>query len=253
MTDYSGTKPLVPDQLLPPGVKDERQLGFVRALDSGLKTIDIQTFIMSDADTVDAKLLPFLVREFSLQEFISTDLPDQFVRRFIKHAYELHAKKGYVEGTRLGLRMLGVEVRWVQWWQETPKAEHNTHVVTAYANENIFAGQETLLNEKVQKACLKIIDATKRWSQDITFRLGAGYKNKAGVGTAFAALTIDHETIKAGRNTCFQDQIGAGNSLAALGIQHKTIEADRKRSIRSRLGVGSAFSGLQIMHVQFAA
>lgn len=247
------TKPLVPDQLLPPGVKDERQQAFVRALDSGLKTIDIQAFIMSDADTVDAQLLPLLVREFSLQEFISTDLPDQFVRRFIKSAYELHAKKGYVEGTRLGLRMLGVEVRWVQWWQEMPKADHNTHVVTAYANENIFAGQETLLNERVQKACLKIIDATKRWSQEITFRLGAGYKNKTGVGTAFAALSIDHQTVEADRNTAFAAQIGPGNSVAALGIQHKTIEADRQRPIRSQLGIGSAFSGLQIMHVQFAA
>ncbi len=89
------TKPLVPDRLLPPGVEDDRQQAFVRALDGGLKTIDIQAFIMRDADTVDARLLPFLVHGFSLQEFISTDLPDRFVRRFIENAYELHARKGY--------------------------------------------------------------------------------------------------------------------------------------------------------------
>lgn len=246
-------KPLVPDQLLAPGVYDERQLSFVRTLDAGLKSIDIQAFIMSDADTVDAKLLPYLVREFSVQEFISTDLPEQFVRRFIKNAYELHAKKGYIEGTRLGLRMLGVEVRWTQWWQESPKAEPNTHVVTAFANEHIFRDQETLLNERVQNACLKIIDATKRWSQEITFQLGAGYKNQTSVGSAATALAIDHQTIEAGRNTCLAAEAGLASSLAPLTIQKRTIEAGRQRTIRTRLGTGSSVAALQIMCAQFAA
>ncbi|MDZ7822956.1 MAG: phage tail protein I [Ahrensia sp.] len=74
------------------------------------KACELSTYVMNDAHTVPADLLPFMVREFSVEEFISTDLPDEFVRRFIANAYELHAKKGYVEGTRLGLRMLGVEV-----------------------------------------------------------------------------------------------------------------------------------------------
>lgn len=160
------TKPLVPDQLLPPGVKDERQLGFVRVLDSGLKTIDIQTFIMSDADTVDAKLLPFLVREFSLQEFIEPGLKDEFVRKLISNAYDLHSKKGYVEGTRLGLRMLGIEVSWTQWWQEEPKANHNTHKVKVIFDETLFEGA-IMGDTKHQSAVTRMVNATKRWSQSI--------------------------------------------------------------------------------------
>ena len=143
-------------------------------LDAGLKTIDISAFVMTDVDTVEDELLPFLVREFSVQEFIEPGLPEEFVRRFIKAAYELHAKKGYVEGVRLGLRMLGVEVTWVQWWQTTPKGAPNTHVVTAYANEHVFKDDPIFLSARLQDACLRIIDAMKRWSQDTSFQIGIG-------------------------------------------------------------------------------
>ena len=224
MTDATKTGPLVPDELLPPGVRDERQLAFVRAIDAGLQPIVLEAFIMSDADKVDARLLPYLVREFSLQEFIEPGMPDEVVRRFIKNAYELHAKKGYVEGTRLGLRLLGVEVSWTQWWQQEPKGEPNTHVVTTYANENIFADDSgVFLTEKLQTAVRRIIDATKRWSQDVSFRLGAGYKSKAGVGSAFAGLAVGHRTLRFGRPNSFRAAIGLGSAISGLQIMHRTF------------------------------
>lgn len=168
-------KPLVPDQLLPPGVKDERQQAYIRALDSGLKTIDIQTFIMSDADTVDAKLLPYLAREFSMQEFIEPGLKDAAVRKLIGRSYELHSKKGYIEGVRLGLDAIGVQATWVQWWQEEPKAHHNTHKVSVFFDEILF-DDSALGDHRHRNAVTRIIEAMKRWSQDVAITFGVRTK-----------------------------------------------------------------------------
>lgn len=185
---------LVPQLLLPPGVKDERQAAFIGALNAKLESIDINAFVMTDAETVPDELVPFMAREFSVQEFLTDDLPLAFVRRFINQAYAIHASKGYIEGTRLGLEMLGVHVEWVQWWQTNPKGPHNTHTVTAFASENVFAEEATVLNARLQRAIQRVIDATKRWSQDVSFQIGAGYTEPVRVGSAFAGFAFHHAT-----------------------------------------------------------
>lgn len=184
-------KPLVPDALLSSGVRDDRQLAFVRLLDDELSAIDITTFVMTDAYKVDAKLLPYLVREFSLQDFVTPDLPEIVIRRLIANAHTLHAKQGYVEGTRLGLSMLGLDVDWVQWWQQEPKGAHNTHIVTVEINDYIFTDSENLLDARLIRAAANMIDVTKRQSQEIAFRLAVTSKSKAYMGTfPMSRLTI---------------------------------------------------------------
>lgn len=232
------TKPIVPNALLPDSVRDERQLAFMGALDAGLKSVDIQSFVMTDADTVKAELLPYLVREYSLQEFIPPNLLDHVTRRFIKRAYELHAKKGYVEGTRLGLKILGVDVEWQQWWQLTPsregdaiewphrnapKGHHNTHTITAYANEVIFEGQSALFDGAVLDACLKIIHATQRWSQSIALRIGVKQENTIFLGSAIAAKVVDRRSVTPQiRNRI--SNLSIASAFAAKAIDRRIVE-----------------------------
>ena len=166
MSSIADQSTLVPDQLLSPGVYDERQEAYVRALNNGLKAIDIQSFVMSDAQLVNAEFLPYLVREFSLQEFVEPGLKDEFVRNLLDQAYELHLRKGYVEGARLGLSLLGIEVSWTQWWQETPQSDPNTHKVTVIFDENLFE-DAVMGDSRHQSAVRRMIDATKRWSQSV--------------------------------------------------------------------------------------
>lgn len=179
------TKPLVPDQLLPPGVKDERQEAFVRALNDGLKEIDISSFVMSDMDTVQEDLLPFLVREYSLQEFVSPGMRQTAVRALLKRAHELHDKKGYVAGTKLTLNLVGLSVQWTQWWEEQPKAQPNTHKIRVYMDETLIDGSAPL-DANNRLAISRLIDATKRWSQDIsvTFTLSSKLAYFAGTMSA---------------------------------------------------------------------
>jgi len=179
MSDQS--PPLVPLALLPPGVDDERQRAFVETLDAQLSTIDIASFKMSDAAKVDRRLLPYLVREFSLQEFIEPGLSDDIVRAFIARAHELHSMKGYVEGTRLGLSLLGVEIDWVQWWQENPHAAPNTHRVRAFFDDILFT-DNVLADAKHRRQVTRIVHATQRWSQDIAITFGVRTAQRPRIG-----------------------------------------------------------------------
>lgn len=167
----SDLKPLVPDALLPPGVKDERQQAFVRMLDAGLRPIDLNAFVMNDAYKVDARLLPYMAREFAVHKFIEPDMADFAVRNFIAHSYEIHAKMGYIEGVRLCLDMMGASAEWTQWWEEQPKAAHNTHKVKVYFDQVLFDGS-ALGDKRHQNAVTKIIEITKRWSQSVAVTFG---------------------------------------------------------------------------------
>lgn len=214
----------VPQSLLSPGVRDARQEALVEALDAGLQSIDISAFIMSDAMTVDAELLPYMAREFSVEDFLTPGMPDEYVRKFIANAYELHATKGYIEGVRYGLSLLGVAVHWQQWWQQTPPGEHDTHIVTAYATENVFTSEPTLLNSQLQLAVKRVIQAAQRWSQDISFQVGARYKNTVYAGGAFAGMTAQRRTLGFGRPSSFEATVGAGSAGAGLQIMRHTFE-----------------------------
>lgn len=180
-------KPILPDQLVSPGVRDERQVTFAQMIDGTLREIDLNSFVMTNAQTVDARLLPALVREFSVEEFVSPDLPESVVRDLIDNAYELHAKKGYIEGVRLGLSLLGMSASWQQWWQQDPIGPHNTHIVTIEIDRLVFEGSETLLDERLVNAAYQMIDAMKRWSQEIALRLAA--KARSSVYAAPFPLT----------------------------------------------------------------
>ncbi len=101
---------------------DDRQVAFVGAMDAHFQSVNISKFIMVDAWKVDAELLPALAVETAVQKYLTPDMPEKVVRGLIANSYELHAKEGYVEGTRLGLSLLGAKVKWVQWHQMSPMA-----------------------------------------------------------------------------------------------------------------------------------
>ena len=180
---------LVPAALLPPGVKDDRQEAFLTILDGDLSVIDLDSFVMTDAYTVDARLLPHLVREFSLEEFITPGLPEAAIRNFIANAYELHALKGYIEGVRLGLSMLDVRLHWRQWWQQEPKGAHNTHRVSVFIDDVLF--DDSILGDKRHAdAITRIVNATKRESQFIDLGFGV---NPVATGYVGAAMRHRHK------------------------------------------------------------
>lgn len=165
------TGPMIPLTLVPPGVNDQRDRDFVAALSQTLSTFRPSTLVIQDAMTAPAELLPIMVIEAGLSDFVSADMREDLLRAMIAAAPEIHDLSGLIAGTRRALAALNISVRWTQWWQEEPKAHHDTHKVVLFLNDTIIQGRAPL-DLANQRAAARVIAATKRWSQDIAVQYG---------------------------------------------------------------------------------
>lgn len=192
--------PLVPIALLPPGIKDVRQEALTRVLGDALSEFDIASLIMSDPLTVDAKLLPFMIREFSAQDYIDPEFPEPVQRRILKSIWALQALKGYDAGVKMGLELLGMNSTIEHWHQVEPKRAPNTHRITLMMNEVLFSDPEGYFSPRQLRAANQMIAVTKRHSQTTDLRVGVENHGEVFVG-------------------CF----GAAQIIAVAGIFHEQI------------------------------
>lgn len=185
-----------PASLVPPSVADLRGRAFGVAMERALAGADFRKLLVERVRDVDARLLPFLVREFSLEEFVEPDLRESAVRDLLAGAYDIHARKGYVDGVRRALASIGLRVSWRQWFQMTPPGAPGTHEATILVGRRLYAGDGPLIDERVQRLAARFVDHTKRWSQDVALRLGVGVEATLGLasrsqGLAVASLAVD--------------------------------------------------------------
>jgi phage tail P2-like protein len=165
------SEPMIPLTLVPPGINDQRDRNFVTALSDMLAAFSPSALVIQDAWTAPETLLPIMVIEAGLSEFVSPDMREDLLRTMIDAAPEIHAMSGTIKGVRRALEAIGVSARWTQWWQETPKAFHDTHKVVLFLNDTVINGHAPL-DVPNQRAAARVIAAAKRHSQDIAVQYG---------------------------------------------------------------------------------
>ena len=244
------------DRLIPPGIHDARVRTLWGAFDAALAGVEFspRTLCMRTSAEMTTEMLPLAVWELSLEEFMPEEgLPEHVVRRLIDRAYELHALKGTDEGVKLGLKLLtGLTPDIVHWWQTSPRGHHDTHTITVWVGEAVY-GDGIILSEKVQRAALKIINATKRWSQDTDFRLGAGWSSRLAVASAAAAVAVDKRAIEAGRDTTVHGEMVAAAASAGMQAARRTIEAGRETTVHGGMVAAATMAGMQVMRLTMEA
>jgi len=160
------------DRITPPQVLDERGSAYLQALNEIIGDQPITAFQVKDADTCPAEALPALIAEFSMEEFIDAELPEAIQRRILKNAWLLQSLEGYDAGVKLGLSLLGMTAIIAQWHQQQPMGAPNTHRLTIMIDDVIHPGDDGYFSPRQTRATLKMVDATKRWSQDSEIRIG---------------------------------------------------------------------------------
>jgi phage tail P2-like protein len=160
--------------LVPPSIFDERGKAFGEVMARAIADPQFKTLLFERIDDVDASVLPFLIREFSIEEFVEPGMSEPIIRRLLKGAFELHARKGFIDAVRTGLGFLGVRVKsWTQWFEAVPSAAPGTHVVQLSIDEIVFEAEGRAITARLQRAIGRMIDGTKRHSQDVTIRFVA--------------------------------------------------------------------------------
>ncbi|SDR15366.1 phage tail protein [Pseudovibrio sp. Tun.PSC04-5.I4] len=180
-----------PYTLIPPSINEPRTRALLDAFEAMIGAFDFSVLLQRNADETSTEALPLAMHDRSLEEFIGEDgLPEEAVRRLIDEAWPLHEDKGTDDGVALGLSLIGVRPHFEHWWQQEPEGPHDTHNLTVYVNEHLFDDEAVLLNSKVQIAALTMVDATKRWSQDTNFELGAEFETTLSLGLGGACVAL---------------------------------------------------------------
>lgn len=151
------------DRLIPPGVHDARANGFLAAIREGQDLFPPEGWLI-DFATVDASLLPSLVRGLSLQDFMFPGIDEATVRRFLKAANQLHAEKGKSGGIAFALSLIDLKLDYVDWHEETPPGPPNTYRAVIYATDRT-PRDRAALPPVVRQAATRMFRNMQRWSQ----------------------------------------------------------------------------------------
>lgn len=163
--------PFIPPELVPPGVNDARGRAFAAAFGELLARFSTSSLLVQDAWTAPASLLPAMTLEAGMGEFVSPGMREAHVRALIAAAPDIHAMTGTIAGVRRALAAVGIRMQWTQWFEEEPPAPHDTHKVFLFADDVLVSGEE-MFSRANQAAARRLIDATKRWSQDVAISYG---------------------------------------------------------------------------------
>lgn len=233
---------LIPLDLIPPGINDQRSRDFVGALDRLLSRFSTSAILVQDPMTVDRMLLPSMVVSLAMTDFMPAGLNETATRRLLAAAPEIHKWTGTVKGARMALQAIGVKVVWQQWYQKKPvKGPHDTHVVTAYVNEQLFDDDTNLLSTRVQKAILRQLEATQRWSQDIDFQIGVGVASGVQAATVLQAMQVGQYGTKATtprRGTSLSAFASAAQAMQ-IGLVEASAATPRRGRARATAAVGA--------------
>lgn len=173
----------IPSILVPAGVNDQRDRDFVAAFSAMLQEFRPSALVIQDAFTAPASLLPIMILEAGLTDYVPADIREDLLRTMIAAAPEIHAMTGTVKGVRRALETLGISARWTQWYQERPKAAHDTHKVVLFLNDTVISGHAPL-DLPNQRAAARVIAAAKRHSQDVAVQYGIRGETILGSGAA---------------------------------------------------------------------
>ena len=207
--------PRAPASLVPPSVADLRGRAFGAAMERAFAEADFRPLLVERIGDVDARLLPWLVRELSMEEFVEPDMREDVVRDLLAGAYEIHARKGYIDGVRWALSLIGLSVWWRQWFQMRPQGAPGTHEATIFVGRRVYLGDGPLIDARAQRLALRFVSQTKRWSQDVSLRLGLAMATSIGVAARAQGVGLLSARVESRPNRLGRQDIASGLGLAS--------------------------------------
>lgn len=188
----------IENRIIPPGINDERTRAMLGAFVHAASQFDFSKLLMRNGAEIPDNMLELAIHDYSLSEFIGEDgLPAAQARELVDNAWPLHEWQGTDKGVRMALDLIKFRPEITHWWQQVPEGAHDTHNLTVYVNDHLFADESTLLNAKAQRTALHMNNAAKRFSQATSFRLGIGVDNSIGIAAKLAARIRSRPCFKA--------------------------------------------------------
>jgi phage tail P2-like protein len=166
----------------PAQAKDIRGTAFLKALSEVLGLRIVAGPHSRDPETCSSEVLPALIAEYSMEEFIDPALPDALKRDILKNRWLLQSLEGKDAGVKLGLNLLGADVTITQWHEMEPQGAANTHRIDVMVEDAIWPEEDGRFGARQISAMWRMINRTKRHSQGTELRIGVAANPRAFLG-----------------------------------------------------------------------
>lgn len=239
-------------RVLPPQVSDTRGRAFLGSLDELLAREALGDLRVRRAMTCPTQALPALVAEYALDDFVEPGLPEAAVRRIVASAWMLQEARGYDLGVRLGLALLGMRAEISHWWQQEPQGKVGTNIITFMVGEALF-DEDVRIGPRLIAAAHRMIDATKRWSQESTIRLGVNLHQGIGAAARAQVIALTRAEGEASRPAAFCSGCRFAPLTAQIQVFRPHASAGRRTIFGAPMRVGGGLRQLQIHRISATA
>ncbi|WP_282093028.1 phage tail protein I [Epibacterium ulvae] len=221
------------DLVTPPQALDERGRAMIRVVDRMMAEIPIASLNIKDPTTCDASMLPALIAELSMEEFIQPNFPEPVVRRILQNHWALKKYKGFDAGVKLGLELLGMRAEITHWHQMNPMGSANTQRVSVTLGNRLFERNPAIERPRELDAARRMVEATQRKSQGVTLQFNIGIQGARRFAADAFGRVIDRSVPRVVENVDLKRRL---NTSLIGRIQANTTNTVETR-LRARSGV----------------
>lgn len=224
-----------------PGILDERSPGLM-ALVERFDAIPFGGLLVYLIDHVDASVLPHLVDQFDMGDFIRETTSEATTRAMLKQAIDLKRHLGTPWALKFVADAVGLPVELIDWHQADPQLPRHTFIARAWTNDAAIVP-----DAEAQGELARLVAVAKRWSQHETIEMGLGTDSEIGLAAGLdsgAALDLEGDG-------SVRDRLGADLALAGALDAGVALLVDGAASTRdaaaSTIGLVGAFDTAQVM------
>ena len=159
-------------RLIPPGIRDARSEAVLAAFAHGAALMDFRKLLMRRGDEIPDEALPFAIHERSLGEYIPAyGLPAGMVRDLVDGSFDIHARQATEGGMAFGIELIGMTLHLARWYELTPPGPHDTYQAKVFLSGDAYGSAQVPADAMIAAAA-DMLDATRRWSQDMAVLFG---------------------------------------------------------------------------------
>lgn len=234
MTDY-------PSVAIQPGILDERSPGLM-ALVERFDAIPVEALLVYLIDDVDATVLPYLVEQFDMGDFIRETTSETATRAMLKQAIDLKRHLGTPWALKFVAQAVGLPIELIDWHEADPQLPRHTFIARAWLND-----ATTVADADAQAELARLISVAKRFSQHETIQMALGTSGDLALGGGLdTAPEIEFEGGGAAREHIATDLRlnGALDAGPALDLDGP---ASARNTAPGDVGLAGAFDNAQLM------
>ncbi|AIN16398.1 phage tail fibers [Yersinia pseudotuberculosis] len=212
-------------QLPPPLAGDGSLPALCSAMEEMFAELPLEVLLVYLIDLVKTPLLPLLAEQFHVlgDEGWNLTSTEGQRRELIKKAIEIHRLKGTPWALKEIFRILRVDIKLEEWWQQQPPGQPHTFSLTAWVNDNLIK-EEAILNADLYQRLRRMVHEVKPVRAEYQFRIGAGFQGSLMLVNATKPYSVRRISITTRGQVSTEQSVNLTNTTQCLTVVRVSME-----------------------------